>query len=157
MKNLSISLKFFASFGAVICLLAVVSLWSIFGIRGIVGNAGEVIEGNQLRGEMVQREVDHLNWVAEVNALLTDETVTELHVETDDKKCGLGVWLYGKGREDAERLIPELKGLLKDVEEPHAKLHESAIDICKVFVQADVGLPGLLAMREVDHLKWADQ
>ncbi len=157
MKNFPIGVKFFVSFGAVLGLLAVVALWSIFGIKGIVGNAEEVIEGNQLRGEMVQKEVDHLNWVAQVNALLTDETVTKLNVETDDKKCGLGLWLYGEGREKAERLLPSLKGLLKDIEEPHAKLHTSAINICKVFNIADGALPGLLAMREVDHLKWADK
>ncbi|MCK5405093.1 MAG: CZB domain-containing protein, partial [Desulfobulbaceae bacterium] len=157
MKNLSIGLKFFASFGAVIGLLAVVALWSIFGIKGIVVDAEEVIEGNMLRGEMVQKEVDHLNWVAEVNALLTDDTVTELNVETDDHKCGLGMWLYGQGREDAEKMIPSLKGLLKDIEEPHALLHASAVDIDKAFVQADAELPGLIAAREVDHLKWADQ
>jgi len=157
MKNFSIGCKFFVSFGAVIVLLAIVALWSIFGIKGIIGNAGEVIDGNKLRGEMVQKEVDHLNWVAEVNRLLTDDTVTELHVETDDHKCGLGKWLYGKKREDAEHLVPALKGLLKDMEEPHAKLHASAIDIDKVFVQADPELPGLIVARQVDHLKWADQ
>ena len=58
--------------------MVIVSLWSIIGIGGIVKNAGTVIEGNKLKGEMVQREVDHLNWVNQVNALLTDEHVTEL-------------------------------------------------------------------------------
>ena len=48
MKNLSIALKFVASFGGLLLLLAVVALWSVFGIKGIVGNAGEVIDGNLL-------------------------------------------------------------------------------------------------------------
>jgi methyl-accepting chemotaxis protein len=156
MKNLSIGLKFAAGFGAVLFLLAIVALWSIFGIRGIVGNAEEVIEGNKLRGEIIQKEVDHLNWISKVNTLLTDETETKLTVQTDDHKCGFGKWLYGEGRTHAEELLPELKGLLKELEEPHHHLHASAIDIGKVFKQADSTLPGILAARTIDHLNWAN-
>ena len=155
MKNLAISKKFLIGFGVVLGLLLVVALWSIFGIKGIVSNAGEVIEGNKLRGILVQREVDHLNWVSKVNNLLTDETVTELDVQTDPHKCGFGKWLYGEGRQEAERLIPQLKALLAEVEGPHVDLHKSAVEIGKVFEQGNVELPTLLTARMNDHLNWA--
>ena len=137
-------------------LLGVVALWSTFGISGIVSNATEVIDGNKLRAEMVQKEVDHLNWANKVNALLTDDTVTTLDVQTDDHKCAFGEWLYGDGRAEAERLVPELAGLLKEIEQPHLDLHSSAVEIGEVFQQADASLPGIIAAREVDHLRWAD-
>ena len=153
-KNLRLSFKFAVGFGLVLLLLVGVGVWSIFGISNIVGNASEVISGNQLKGEMVQREVDHLNWASEVNTLLTDDTVTELEVQTDPHKCAFGVWYYGEGRKHAEQLVPEIKLLLADVEDYHTRLHESAEEIDGVFHQADLSLAQFLAEKEVDHLIW---
>jgi len=155
-KNMSIGKKIGLGFGVVLLLLAVVAVWSVTGINGIVVNAGEVIDGNKLRAEMIQKEVDHLNWANAVNALLTDEHVTELNVQTDPHKCAFGVWYYGEERQEAEKLVPQLKGLMADIEDPHARLHQSAINIDKVFHQADLHLPTFLAEKEADHLKWVN-
>ncbi len=154
-KNIGLGKKFTIGFGLVLTLLSVVAMWSIFGIGGIVDNAKEVIGGNQLNGLLAQKEVDHLNWVNKVNALLTDETVTTLDVETDDHKCDFGKWLYGEGRKRAETQVPSLAPLLKEIEEPHRKLHESAIAIHDHFAPADPHLPAVLLARTIDHLNWA--
>ncbi|MBU3952296.1 MAG: CZB domain-containing protein, partial [Proteobacteria bacterium] len=154
-KNLTIGKKITLGFGIVIILLVVLGALSFSGVGSIVKNASEVIEGKALDGELAQKEVDHLNWVGAVNKLLTDETVTQLAVETDHTQCGFGKWLYGDGRQHAEGLVPSLVPLFKEIEEPHRHLHESALAIGKTFKQADIHLPALLAEREVDHLKWA--
>ena len=107
-KNLSLKVKFALGFGSLIGILAIVGAWSTLGIGTIVGNASEVIDGNKLRGEMVQREVDHLQWAGKVNELLTDDAVTELNVQTDSHQCRLGKWFYGEGRQHAEQLVPQL-------------------------------------------------
>ena len=99
--NMSIGKKISIGFGFVLVVLTAVSLWSIMGIGEIVDKASESIEGNKLRGEMVRKEVDHLNWANQVNALLTDAKVTELHVETDPHKCGFGKWFYSDARKKA--------------------------------------------------------
>jgi len=156
-KNLTIGKKLALGFGAVVAALAVVVILSFTGVGGIVTNAEEVIYGNQLDAEMTQKEVDHLNWVSKVNALLTDEKVTKLEVETDDHKCGFGQWLYSDLRKEAEKRIPSLASILKSIEEPHRKLHGSAIHIDETFIQADAALPGIIAAREVDHLNWAGE
>ena len=80
MKKLTLGIKFALGFGLLIIMMGVVAFWSFTGIKGIVENANQVISGNKLRGEITQREVDHLNWVSQVNALLTDEKITELKV-----------------------------------------------------------------------------
>jgi methyl-accepting chemotaxis protein len=147
--------KFAISFGSVLALLSVVALWSISGIGGIVNNASEVIKGNQLIGMLAQKEVDHLNWTAKVNALITDDKVSKLSVETDDHKCAFGAWLYSDERKAAEALVPSLAPLLKKIEEPHRKLHESAIAIGNHYKAADVHLPDILLEREIEHLNWA--
>jgi methyl-accepting chemotaxis protein len=47
--------------------------------------------------------------------------------------------------------------MIRDVEEPHKHLHESAKKIKDVFVRADVHLPALLIAKKNDHLLWADK
>ena len=146
-KNLTIGKRNGIGFGIVLALLVGVGLLSFTGVNGIVGNAEQVVDGNKLVGNLAQKEVDHLNWANKVNALLTDDAVTTLAVETDDHSCGFGKWLYGQERKEAERLVPSLAPLFKDTEEPHRKLHESAIAIGEHFKQADENLPGFLAAK----------
>ena len=153
--EMTVGKKIAVGFGIVLLLLVASVLIAFSGVGGIVHNASEVIDGNRLDGELAQREVDHLNWANQVNALITDDLVTTLKVETDDHKCGFGQWLYGEGRKQAELLAPSLIPLLKAIEEPHRQLHESAKAIGAVYHPADTTLPGFLAAKEADHLKWA--
>ena len=153
-KNLSIGKKLGAGFALLLMLLGVVGLLSYTGVGDIVTNAGIVIEGNKLNSALTQREVDHLNWAGKVNALLTDEKVTTLQVETDPSKCALGKWLLGKERKQAEELIPSLAPMFKMIEEPHRILHGTAIEIGKKYHQADRELGQLLSEKKVDHLAW---
>ena len=134
-KNLSIGKKLGAGFALILVLLGVVGLVSYTGVGDIVTNAGIVIEGNKLNSALTQREVDHLNWAGKVNALLTDETVTTLEVETDPSKCALGKWHLGNERKQAEELIPSLASMFKMIEEPHRILHGTAIEIGKNFIR----------------------
>ncbi|MEE4196912.1 MAG: methyl-accepting chemotaxis protein [Bacteroidales bacterium] len=154
-KDIKLGKKFFISFGLVIALLVVVAFWAINGIGGIVNNAEEVIQGNQLRTELEHKYVQHLQWAQEVNKLLTDDNVTELNVQTDHRKCAFGEWYYGEGRKHAETLAPELKALFDNIEEPHLHLHESAIKIKDVFIQADYKLGAQLREAKSDHLIFA--
>ena len=78
-NKMTVGKKITLGFAAVLVLLVITGLLSYFGVGGIVQNASEVIGGNQLDGALAQREVDHLNWAQEVNALLSDDTVTELN------------------------------------------------------------------------------
>lgn len=155
LKDLSLMKKILSGFGFVILLLMIVSFMATSGIEGIVKNAKDIITGNDLKGMISQKEVDHLNWSAQVSQLLTDHTITELKVETNDHKCGLGQWLYGESRRQAETLIPELKPIFKAIEAPHAELHASAVEIKEVYVPANPMLPGILNEKIIDHLKWA--
>ena len=127
---------------------------SFLGVGSIVKNAGEVIDGKTLDGILAQKEVDHLNWAGSVNELITDETTHTLKVQTDHTQCGFGKWLYGEGRTDAEKLVPELIPLLQEIEQPHQNLHESAIRIQKAYSKADTSLPEFIARKEIDHLNW---
>jgi methyl-accepting chemotaxis protein len=154
---MNISNKIYVSFGSILLLIVVLMGINFLVIGTTVHDAEEVISGNKLDGLLVQKELDHLNWAARVNALLTDAKVTSLEVETDHHKCSLGTWLYGKDRKDAERLVPSLTPLLKSLEDPHRRLHDSAAAIEKAFKQADPNLSTRLSKIEAAHLGWGNR
>ncbi|MBF0626911.1 MAG: CZB domain-containing protein [Magnetococcales bacterium] len=154
-NNMSLGKKILAGIGFVLMLLMIVSGWSLNGISNMVKDGVEVVAGNKLRGELLQREVDHLNWANKVSAFINDEKATEMGVQMDHTQCAFGKWYYGEGRQQAEVLIPELKPMLASMEDPHKKLHASAHKISQVFQRADPRLPEFLTQREVDHLVWS--
>ena len=156
-KDMKFGKKMMLIIGCILILLSIISIWSISGLTSVVGDGIEVADGNRLRGELLQREVDHLNWAKKVSAFLTDDNVTELAVQLDHTKCGFGKWYYGEGRKGAEGLLPSLKGELDLIGEPHRKLHESAIKIKGVFLQADAELPAFLTQKELDHVAWTSK
>lgn len=133
MKNLKLSLKFIISFGIVIVLLAVVATWSIVGIGHIIRNANEVISGNKLKANFEEKIIQHLEWSDKVIQYLTNDEITELNIQTDAHKCGLGNWYYSNERTEAEKLLPELKSILAEMEKPHEALHTSAIKLQEVL------------------------
>ncbi|MCK5581744.1 MAG: CZB domain-containing protein, partial [Candidatus Omnitrophica bacterium] len=134
-KNMTVGKKIMCGIGVVLLFLVIVWVISFFGMGKTVDNATEVIYGNELDALMTQREVDHLNWVKQVTAFLTDDTITELKVEIDDHQCGFGKWLFSDARKDAESNVNGLDSILKAIEDPHHKLHQSADHIKKVFQQ----------------------
>lgn len=153
-SRLTVTWSIVAAISVVLGLFVLCSLLSYHGSRNIIANANTVINGNRLDGTLAQKEVDHLNWVNRVNALLTDETVISLEVETDDHQCAFGKWLFGEGRKEAEQLVPALVPLLDAIEEPHLALHRSAVKIGGEFRQADPSLTDFLREKKIDHLNW---
>ncbi len=126
-KDLGLGKKMMIGFGSVLVLLLGIAAFSLSGISAIFGKSIVVTESNKISGELLQREVDHLKWAQEVERYaMSPDAKAELTVQLDHRQCGFGKWYYGKGREEAAKLLPELAGPLKDIEEPHRKLHESA-------------------------------
>ncbi|MDH5297692.1 MAG: methyl-accepting chemotaxis protein [Desulfobulbaceae bacterium] len=139
LENTRIAKKMSILTGAILSLMLLLGGWGIFGLNHVVENGRMVAEGTHLRGEILQREVDHLNWAQKVSAYLTSDHATELDVQIDHTKCGFGKWYYGEGRKKAEGILPQLKEPLAAIEEPHHKLHASAKKIKEVTRQTDIG------------------
>ncbi len=154
-NKMTIGKKIGSGFTVLLVLLLIVGGLNFFGVGRIVDDAGLVIDGNKLDAELAQREVDHFIWAGKVSDLLNDEHVTELNVQTDYHQCGLGKWFYGKGRQEAEQLVPELSPVLAKLEEPHQKLHQSAIAIADAYKPADPHLAAKMLVLEIAHLNWA--
>ncbi len=155
-KDMKLGAKIMTGIGSVIILLAVVSITSFSRVNQMNGGIHNMEAHNAIGAELYQREIDHLKWAAAVSRFINDNEVTELKIQTDHTKCGFGNWYYGEGRQFAESLMPILREPLAAIEEPHKKLHESAIRIKNTLQPADVGLPAFLAKREADHLAWSE-
>lgn len=153
-RNMSLGMKIGGTVGVVLFLLGVMAVWSVLGLGSVVNNAEEVIEGNKLRSNIVQKMVDHLEWASQVNQLITNDQVTSLNVQTDPHKCAFGKWYYGEERKEAEKLVPHIKEPLAELEEHHNLLHASAVEIKEVFHQTDEQLSSFLFEKKGDHLNW---
>jgi len=155
-KNLSLQIKILIGSGLLLIVFIINNFWSIQGLNGILHNGHEVIEGNKLRGNILQREVDHLKWVQEVSKFITDENINTLTVQTDPKQCAFGKWYYGEGAQHALKLLPGLEPVLKGIEKHHSNLHQSAVEIAQHYKAADPNLPAFFVQKELDHLKWSN-
>jgi methyl-accepting chemotaxis protein len=129
--DMTIGKQVWLGFGALLLVLLVVGVMTPRGINGIISHANTIVKGNGLDTKLAEIEIEHLNWVTILNSYLIDPALTTLNVETDDHKCAFGSWLYGAGRQDAERLAPSLAPLFDEMEGLHETLHKTAIAIAQ--------------------------
>jgi methyl-accepting chemotaxis protein len=155
--NPTLGTKITAGFVVILVLLVITAGW---GIRGLVHMRQEnavVIEADNLRTDMVSREVDHLDWEAKLAQFVYDDHIHELDIELDHTQCSLGRWYYGDQRKLAEAHFPKLVPYLQAIETPHRNLHESAKRIKSVYRHADMNLGERLLSMELDHLEWVGE
>jgi methyl-accepting chemotaxis protein len=128
-KKLTISKKITIGLGLTMLLLAAIGLLSFLGIGRLAKTAGEMIQGDKLDALLAQKEVEHLQWATRLLMKVAGDKNAGVKVEADPHKCAFGVWLYGNERKEAERMVPDLAPVLKEIEEPHLLLHQSASEI----------------------------
>jgi len=81
-----------------------------------------------IKGIMLQREVDHLNWAANLTDSVLNKYVTK--VSTNPHKCGFGKWYDKYILSDKFKNLPkELQENITKLDNPHKALHGSAIKI----------------------------
>jgi methyl-accepting chemotaxis protein len=125
-NNFRLSTKLIGGFVIVALITLAVGFMGWSGINKTLKGGEEVNFIDSVTANIMGREIDHLNWARKVGQFQRDENMTELNVQKDPHKCAFGKWYYSDDRKKAEEGIPEIKGLLQQVDEPHRKLHESA-------------------------------
>jgi len=154
LNNLKIGKKLGLGFGVVLFLLTFVSFYSFYSFEDVKSLTDDAGQANNHKTFMVEKEVDHLKWMAQLSELFLDDHVNTVTVQTDDHKCGLGKWLYGDEARKLAEADPQIAVLLKKIEEPHHRLHNTAIDIGNTYVDFDLEIKTLFANRWIDHLSW---
>ena len=155
--NQKIGWKMAMGFGAIFLIVISLSIIVNSGLGSIMTTSKEVIDGNRLSGVLAEIELGHLNWLNDLNLFLSNKNAAKFNIETDGHKCRLGKWLYGKDRKEAEKLVPSLAPLTKKLEDPHKRLHQSALDIKDSYVYSDNLLPGFIAGSEIEILEWVSR
>jgi methyl-accepting chemotaxis protein len=135
--KLTLGKKIFLGFGAGVSALVVISILTYLGNGKILTNAKAVVQSKEIDRMLTQSEVDHLIWGRKVVNAVVDPEVTKVEVQFDGHKCNFGKWLYGEARKEAEKMAPFLAQPLKGMEEPHRKLHESAMKLNESLEKGD--------------------
>ncbi|MHB8842727.1 MAG: methyl-accepting chemotaxis protein, partial [Candidatus Aquicultor sp.] len=133
MKNMKLSMKLIGGFGTVALITLIVGFIGWIGVSNSADTSRKLNNSQNLTKEVLQREVDHLNWARKVGQFQRNENATEIEVEKDEHQCGFGKWYYGEDRKAAEADIPGLKEILVQMEEPHRRLHQSAQELEKIL------------------------
>jgi methyl-accepting chemotaxis protein len=134
-KNIKLWIKLSIGFGTTILVVSVITAFSFLQFRQVDRLSEDVTKLNYFQNIINQKVVDHLNWVHNVKNLFLDERITELSVETDDTKCGLGKWLASEDARYLSQRFEELKILLEQIIKPHHRLHAAAIKIKESYRQ----------------------
>ena len=126
---MKLSAKLIVGFGVVAAITLIVGFIGWNGVSSTISNSHKLNYAQDIAKEVLQREVDHLNWANNVGQFQRNESLAEIEAEKDEHKCGFGKWYYGEERKKAEAAIPKIKELLVRVEDPHRKLHQSAQEL----------------------------
>ncbi|MDH3392662.1 MAG: methyl-accepting chemotaxis protein [Desulfobulbaceae bacterium] len=137
-QKASIRVKIGSGFGLVLFTLAAITVGSYIGLQTIQKHALTLLEHNSDKTFLLEKQIDHLNWLGKVNDLFLRDDVTSLQVQTDDHKCGFGKWFYSDEIQKMVKEGGEKAQLLKAIESPHQRLHASAIEIGQKFSAGDV-------------------
>ncbi|RMF86988.1 MAG: hypothetical protein D6741_21170 [Planctomycetota bacterium] len=156
-KSLSICAKLLIAFAVMVLAVIGLGLWTIRGVESLSRDADELAHANAIRAELIQRNLDHLNWAHKLQAYVENPEINELGVQTDPQECGFGHWFYGDGRKEAEAILPALREDLEAIEEPHRRLHESALKISQIRTTGDPTLPELFAELKAAHIAYVDR
>lgn len=153
MSNLSVGKKLMLVFTLVSAMCVAAGAVGYIGISKSVesGNHASVVRG--IAGEMLQKEVAHLMWVQTAGKFLTDENVTKLEVEKNDHNCGFGKWYYSQSRVQAEAAIPGIAATLREIEEPHSKLHGAAARLESILEKGKESRPEAIRFYESEIKK----
>ena len=131
MKKMKLSVKLLGGFLIIAGVILIVGLAGWNGVSLSQRAAEKVSYTENMARNLLQREIDHLNWAQKTGEFQRNENLTELAVEKDEHKCGFGQWYYSEDRKKMEAAVPEVQDLLSQIEEPHKRLHHSAVELEK--------------------------
>ncbi|MFA7383685.1 MAG: methyl-accepting chemotaxis protein [Desulfurivibrionaceae bacterium] len=137
-SNVSTKVKIGGGFGLFLVLLAIISVGGYYGLQTIQNHSLQLLGHNVDKVFFLEKQIDHLNWLNKVNELFIRDDVTRLEVETDDHKCGFGKWFYSDKTQAMLQKDGQEAQMLKAIEGPHRRLHESAIEIGRVHGAGDI-------------------
>lgn len=120
----------------------------LFDLRTILGYMSSEEELKGFLSMLRQREQDHIDWLDELHASITEKR--EFRKTTDPHACAFGKW-YDNYKTDNIKLAMFLRAF----DEPHKNIHKSAIEIQKIIVENgyDEALEHYRKIKEIELTK----
>lgn len=156
-KKITIGGKLAGGFLVVLTVLGVIVFMTFRGLGSLVGAAEEVNYANELDSVLARQEANYWNFMVEVNALLTDENVTELQLESDVNKFGCGLWLASEDSKEALAKCPSLAEPFAEMAAANLQIHSAAKTIKQLYAQTDLNLGVDLERNRSNLLIWFDK
>ena len=123
--KVSIGVKLVVGYLIVAVLTAAVGLTGWYSLVRMEKAVNVVVQSNGV----LDKEIAHLKWVQKAGEFLTEEGITTVAVEKDDHNCSFGRWYYSNERKSVEAEFPGVATFLSQIEEPHRRLHVSAVQL----------------------------
>lgn len=86
-------------------------------------------EYDDIRPSFKQREIEHMQWVQQLILFVSLQQNREMFLQIQPTRCELGKWLSSSERNQVEEMVPSLGEILDLIDEPHRRLHQSAVTI----------------------------
>jgi len=131
-NNLKVKTKLMINVGILLILLLLIAVSSYVGINRINQFMTLSDVNHNLMIMLKSREINHLDWINTVLKSVSNDTIATVNVESDPHKCSFGKWYYSDDRKEAEKIMPDIKAHLLDIEIPHKNLHESVIKLKEI-------------------------
>ncbi len=128
-RNLSVRWKLTFCMIPLLLVIILLAVTSNRNFSTVEVSTEQTMEYAELRSNFFQREIDHLKWVENLLIYVISAPQEPLALQTDPTLCAFGKWYTGEPRVTAEYLVPGLDAVLMKIDDPHKKLHASAIHI----------------------------
>lgn len=155
LDNLKVGKKLFLLSSVILVLMLIVMLSGYMGISKTAESSAQTNEIQETAKLLATLEIAHLVWADTVSEFLANDDVNTLEVQTDHTQCRFGAWYYGPERKRLETLMPESRGILQQLEQPHRNLHASVNKIKTAYKASNADLVRLLTRSELNHMDWA--
>ncbi len=139
LKKISLKVQILLGFAVILVIMLAVITIGFTGVGNIVDDSVDMITGENIKSQIRGQQINLLNWMAGLSEYLSNPEIKELTIHKDFKKCGVGKFLYGKERKNAEKTVPALAKIFKSMETTHKQIHESALEIERNMNNLNIG------------------
>ena len=134
-KNLKIKVKLLLGFCLILLLSLLMGIISYSKSKSYSEIASQQIEYLDLTRFTLEKEIDHLKWASKISDLFLNNE-EKLTVQTNPEECKFGKWYQNFIKsENFNKLPSDTKNTLNAMDEPHKKLHKTAIKIYDLWEQ----------------------
>ena len=133
-RNTSVKFKFLIGMILIFSLTIINALLFVQTLQSVSNDADNLLAGSNFDKVILEREIQHLQWVQNLSSHLLSDEDGPLTLTKDPTQCGFGKWYHSDEKQEAMNLFPEIADALKNIEEPHKILHTSAQEIEDLYL-----------------------